>query len=434
LDVDDSHLDQLMDGRPLVSEESETLSMLLYRAPRYPNVLWERWCQQPLDVAAVKKSPKDFHVHGVLIQGRAKQVEVVQLLPEQAPLYEFGKYYRVTIAVEGAMDPFVVNTRSIPKAWKDVQELDEPVRVRALFLKTGETADDRTPLYFVAARIGWFPDQENEAFGVNGDLVWLAKQGMDVALWDDVVNGSSIGAAEGECFYQLLATLKRVKPEAARTFKAKPFDLPAMLTTPDTLLGHAYDVTATARRVQKVAVPEEFRERLGIDHYYEIDLLIPLENQAIKLSTGKGKKDAPTFRDGFPITFNVIRVPDDLELDKRIAQRVRLKGTFFKLWAFQSDFVKKYGEDQRQPSPLLFGIQPTVIAPDEPQGAFWGPTVIMSVIIAGVGIVWFVAWRIARGDNQFDRQVLRKYATGEKSGGGKFQMPAREQPPEQKPE
>jgi hypothetical protein len=54
----------------------------------------------------------------------------------------------------------------------------------------------------------------------------------------------------------------------------------------------------------------------------------------------------------------------------------------------------------------------------------------MSVIIVGVGLVWFFAWRIARGDNQFDRQVLRKFAAGEKKGEGKFQMPAREEPEE----
>jgi hypothetical protein len=109
----------------------------------------------------------------------------------------------------------------------------------------------------------------------------------------------------------LLARLKAVE---TTDFKPAPFDLPALLTTPDKLLGHGYDVTGNARRVQKVSVPEQYRQRLGLDHYYEIDLLIPLDKQAIRLTPAKGKKGMPTYTDGFPATLCVASIPENLDV------------------------------------------------------------------------------------------------------------------------
>lgn len=415
LGVDDSHWDNLVDGVPLESNESETLTRLLFRMPRFDPPQWDRWCEKEADLAALAKMPKEFRASPFIVSGRAKQVEAIDLLPELVPLYEFRRYYRVTIASPGSPNPVVVLLRSVPALWKDTKTLDEPVSVQAIFMKAGETVDEKTPLYFVAPRLRWFPEQVNEALGVNEDLVWLGKRGMDVALWDEVRknNGAAISADEGECFYRLLALLKKEKAADLKELEAKPFDLTAMLQRPDELLGQAFTVSGTARRIQKVSVPEQFRERLGLEHYYEVLLFLPLENQAIRLSSKPNDKDAPTFTDGFPVTVNVARLPPELEPGRDVYHHVRVKGVFFKLWAYQSEFIKAHDKNQRQPSPLLMATDIAVLPNAVASGwSAWTPTLLMFAVILGVMIVWFFAWRSLRGDKKFERKVLRKYTHG----------------------
>lgn len=416
LGVDDSHWDfMLQDGRPVADEELETLTRLLFRMPRFDPPQWDAWCKEEANLAALAADADAERAKPYIVRGRAQQVEKVELLPSLIPLYQFKSYYRVTIATEDAQHPVVVFSRTIPALWKDAKTLDEPVRIQGLFMKAGETADEKTPLYFVTARLAWYPDKVNEALKVTKDLVWLAQRGMDITLWDEVRknNGAAISAEESECFYQLLAKLKKATPEQLKELTTADFDLAAMLQRPDELLGQAFTCTGTARRVQKVAVPEQFRQRLGLDHYYEIDLFFPLDKQAIRLTPAPGEKEAPTFTDGFPTTFCVAQIPENLDQGENVYQQVRLKGIFFKLWAYQSDYIESFNPNLRQPSPLLMGLEPRVL-PGAQAAAWseWTPTLVMFAIITGALVIWFTSWRATRGDKQFERKVLRKYTHG----------------------
>jgi hypothetical protein len=414
--VDNSHWDLLLDGRPQVGEESETVTRILYRMPDVTLEQWNAWCKTQVDPAALEAAPKEEHGNGYFMRGRATHVESVELLKELVPLYEFRKFYRVTIAIEGSPHPIIVSTRKIPAMWKDATDLDEPVRVQAIFLKAGEAEADKTPLYFVAARLAWFPDQVHSELGTTEDHVWLAQRGMDVALWDEVRanNGAAIGTAESECFYQLLTCVKGATPEQLKTLPTKPFDLPELLTKSELLLGQSYVCTGAARRVQRVTVPEQFRKRLGLDHYYEIDIFVPLGDRAIKLTPAPGQKDAPTFTDGFPTTFCVVKLPAGLEEGDNLYKQVKLRGVFFKLWAYQSAYMKKFNKNMRQPSPLLIGLEPQVVATEASEATrVWIPTAVMFTILAGVLAIWFFAWRATRTDKNFERKVLRKYTRGQ---------------------
>lgn len=427
LGVDNSHWDLLIDGRPLASEESETQTKLLFRMPRFDPPQWDRWASTPAPLEALVTDPKAHRANAYIVRGRAKKVERIELLKDLIPLYQFKHFYRVTMAAEGFPHPIVIETRAIPTLWKEATDIDEPVSAQAIFLKAGETVDDQTPLYFVGARLAWYPDKENPTLGVDADLVWLAQRGMDIALWDDVRqnNGAGIRPEEGECFYHLLARLASATSADLKQLDASPFDLPTMLQRPDELLGQAFTFTGTARRVQKVMVPESYRERLKLDHYYEINAFVPLDNQVIRLATEKGAKEAPTFVDGFPVTINVVRLPPELEPGRNVHYPIRLKGVFFKLWAYQSEFVKSHSKNQRQPSPLLFAAS-TQLLPAE-TGPSWGPwmtTILMFAIIGSVLVVWALSWSALRGDKKFERQVLRKYTHGASEAPNKFVAPS----------
>ena len=116
LQVDDSHWDLLRDGQPPLGEESETLTRLLFRMPRFDPPQWDRWCREEADLQELARDPRPHRASAYVVKGRAQKVEVVELLPELVPLYEFRHYYRVTLAVEDAPHPIVISTRAIPAA------------------------------------------------------------------------------------------------------------------------------------------------------------------------------------------------------------------------------------------------------------------------------------------------------------------------------
>lgn len=425
--IDDSHLRLLVSGRPLVEDEDGTLIKLMYRVPEFDVRLWEQWASDKVDWEALAERPEEYRTTVYRIRGRAKSIQTVSLLREVAERFEFKHYYRVTMEVPGVRHPVVINTRTIPSFWQGRETLDELVGVYGLFLKGGEEREEGTTLYFAVPRIAWYPDKVNDELHVTEDLVWLASQGMDIALFDDVRdrNGAAISAAEGECFYQLLNTLRRAPASGTPPVKPRTLDLATLLNEPETVHGEVFACRGAARRVQKVTVPEVFRERLGLDHYYEIDFLLPLDRQAIRLTSRKGEEDAPTFVNGFPATFCVVELPEGLK-EGDVREDVYLAGVFFKQWVYRSEFVEGFDKRLKQPSPLFMGRMPSVVvAEDVVDWSSWSTTILI-LLMAGVALLWWSAWRFARSDRNFERKVLRKYMRGDDEPPSKFQMPRRD--------
>lgn len=424
--IDASHLQSLIDGRPLVVDEDETLVKLMFRMPRLEPPQWEAWCAADVPWDKLREEPAPRRADCFIVSGRAKAVERVDILAELVPRFEFDHYYRVTMEVEGEPSPVVICARRIPELWGQAQTLNERVRVQAMFLKAGEAENDVTPLYFAAARIGWFPDQVNPALKVDAGLVWLADHGFDVALFDDVrdKNVSGLSAVEGEAFYSMLATFEQAPAEALSAMPTKPLDLARLLTVPEQAHGELYECTGIARRVQKIAVPETFQRRLGIDHYYEINFFIPLQNQAVRLSAAQGEENAPTYSNDFPAAICVTKLPPDLEVGENIRAEVKLRGAFFKLWAYQSDYIKSFNENMKQPAPLLIGATAEVVAQQSP--IEWGtlmPALALIAIVGGAMFVWISVLRLSRSDKAFERKVLRKYTRSQDDSGSEFIPP-----------
>lgn len=409
--IDEHEFAHLHDGRTIAGDEDSTLAKILYRLPRYDPPQWERWCTQPPAWSALRSAPAQHRGDCFLIRGRATHVERIALTPEQAARFEFSHYYRVTVVADEQTEPVVIFTRQIPALWQDATTLNEPVRVQAMFLKLGEAVDGSQPYYFAAARLAWYPDQVNPALGVTPDLVWLAARGMDIALWDTVRerSGLTVSAEEGECFYQLLETLRQVTPDQTPPMPTQPFNLVGMLQKPQALLGQAYAGLGVARRIQKVKVPERYRQRLGLDHYYEIDLFIPLDKQQIRLAKDQTDANAPTFTDGFPTTLCVARLPTDLSEGTNIKEAIRFEGIFFKQWAYSSDFLKQFDKNIKQPAPLLIGLEPQLVKSEPPfDTSFVGPGALMVVIVLAIAVLWIATWMMSRGDLRYQQRVLKR--------------------------
>ena len=134
-----------------------------------------------------------------------------------------------------------------------------------------------------------------------------------------------------------------------------------MLTQPETQHGRLVSLSGTAKRVQKIAIDEpDIQQRFGIDHYYQVDVFVSLDNTEIRFEPKGGKKEAPVFRNNYPVTCCVLALPAGLPARDDISVPVRFAGVYFKLWAYKSEYVSAFDDRQRQVSPLFIATTPRV--------------------------------------------------------------------------
>jgi len=406
--IDASQIRQLEDGVPLSGGEEETLFKILYRLPFFGLDKLAAWCRSDVDWAELADHPADSRLEVYRVQGRVTQVQRLEVPPETASRLEFSSYFQVRLQLTDAPYAVLVCCRTVPQAWESAVSLDEPASCFGLFLKTGGAEDGRPELVFAAGRVAWLPQRAEAALGITPDLVYLASLGMDAGLFDVVrsTNRRSITADDRESFYQLLAALGRAEP--ADVFgRADPSpDLTPMLTQPETQHGRIVSLLGTAKRVQRIAVDEpDIRQRFGIDHYYQIDVFVSLDNTEIRFEQKDGKEGA-VFRHNYPVTCCVLELPAGLPARDDIAVPVRFAGAYFKLWAYKSEYVATFDDRQRQVSPLFIATRPRVVKFDNSAsqllGWIGGIAFVVLILMAG-----FYTWYPRSSDRRIEQQVLR---------------------------
>jgi hypothetical protein len=258
-------------------------------------------------------------------------------------------------------------------------------------------------LVFAADRVAWFPDRADPAHTIGPAQLALAKIGMDLGLWDDVraSNARALTATDREAFYQLLAALGRPAAAQLRAQGAEPLDIVPLLEKPADHQGEILPVQGLARRVLRVPVSDpDINSRFGIDHYYEIDLFLPL---AANLRLGKdpsGEKN-PVFRNAFPATLIVRQLPAGLTEGENIHALIRADGVFFKTWAYRSPYTAKFG--QLQPAPLFMATQPRLVKIENPTNwitaALVTGAMLLSLGVTAIIVLWY-----GRGDRKARRR------------------------------
>jgi hypothetical protein len=407
--IDASQIRQLVDGRPLVIDEDETLFKILYRMPQFGLDKIEAWARTDVAWPELAERPADHRLEVFSLQGRVTQVQSVELPPEMAARLEYSRYYRVRLRVADSPCSVLICSRAVPRAWEQADALDERGRCQGLFLKTGGQVGGAPELVFAAERVAWLPEQPNPGLGVTPDSVYLAGLGLDVGLLDSVRNSNRkpITADDREGFYQLLATVGRASPaEVFGRAQSLP-DLTPLLTEPEPQAGRLLSLLGTALRVQRIAVDDpDIRQRLGIDHYYQVDMFVSLGNTEIRFEPKGGKEDSPVFRNSYPVTCCVLELPPGLPARDDIAVPVRFAGVYLKLWAYKSDYVASFDARQRQVSPLFIAATPRVVKFDDSAGNIvgWvgGLGCLLLALIAG-----FYVWLPRRGDREAEQRLLR---------------------------
>ncbi len=216
------------------------------------------------------------------------------------------------------------------------------------------------------------------------------------------VNAMRLSSRTGECFYQMLAAVRRAKPgellqkaKASLKEKGKPsFSVVPLFNEPDKHRGELVVLSGTGRQVIPVRVPEEdLQARFGVHEYYQLTLFA---------------EDSQ----GNPLVFIVPQLPKGMPLpeDRSYAEHVTVAGFLFNTWAYRRDSGASEGSVHWQLAPLLFGQEPV-----------WHPrpvrsTNVVAGVVFGVLMIFLVArrhlvalWTLpTRGDKEFREKVLVK--------------------------
>lgn len=359
-----------------------------------------------VEIPDVAESPephlgKVFHV-----RGRVKRVRRADLLDEVAEGYDFDHFYLVDLKFDDSLPPLLICARKVPEAWPRDEPIDKLASCYGMLIQANDLQDSARRLVMAAERVAWHPDRPNEKAGVGDDQLLLSKLGMDFGLFDDVRSKNGQPSIESECFHQLLAALSRTSNEELRKHTEK-FDLAQLLGDPKRQHGNLIMMDGSARRIQRIDITGDyFKDRLGIDHYYEIDAFIPLK-RPVKLSYGKG--EPIVYKKNFPVTINVLRLPEGLSESESLNQRIRIPCVYFKLWAYKSQYVSQHNANQYQLSPLLLGIEPEIVETDTAINPYVAAAALglFAVVLGGL---WLALWRTSRKDDQFERsQVERQF-------------------------
>jgi len=432
--IDESQLRRFEDGQPLTETGREPLVKVLYRLPSFGADRIGAWREPAPPWKKMIATPQEFRGRIFAVSGTVVKIEATALEEPQASRLEFGGYYTVTLQVAGPGGTAIVFTREIPQAWKEGKQAGFTATIDGIFLKTGAPPADTPaekkaggkedakktaspPLYFAAMRPAWHPVSEDE--GAPASWVRLAKWGMDVGLFDAIKrrNRKGLGAADREAFYQMLAATGAAPAGELEAVASTDFKLPPLLVDPASQHGEMMFVEGSARKIVRIEITEaDIQKRFGLTHYFEIDLLIPLGDQIIKLATGPDDDKAPEYRKHFPATICVQKLPaawkkyerqEGAKAGELIHEQVRIPVVYFKLWSYHNEYVSQFSEDQRQPAPLFIGGMPQPVVMQRGFNMVTA-SLLLLLAVAAAGVFWFGLWRFRGEDSEFKKETFDK--------------------------
>jgi hypothetical protein len=252
-------------------------------------------------------------------------------------------------------------TKQIPNSWKEYlfKETEIYSGCSAILVRNTGNSSSGNEGTLVTNRMEWYPKAGDANPIVPAHLVAAASIGIDVSLFDDLEHGRKVTARDRECFYQLLSRADRIADIS--TGQQSIFSIADLLQKPRNESGAVYTLTGVARRAIRIPVNDpDIRQRFNIDHYFEVDVFVPLEPALTLVDEDTGAKN--TYRD-FPMTFCVRKLPTGFPEGPVITQPVRMTGMYFKLWAYRNELLNAESRNSAtssslQQSPLFIGYSP----------------------------------------------------------------------------
>ena len=309
MQIDDSVLDQFVDGREVDKGEQEPLLRLLFRLPTVPQIDLDRWSRALPESTSHDRICSEHRFDFFELEGTVDQIDARSIIPELVQRLGFSEYFQLTVS-HGTQKSLVF-VQQLPEAWSRSMEMGnvihEPVRVQGLLLKY-QSVDGQSTLVFAAPRIHWYPTQASPERGVTDDLVMLANMGVDIATLADVQHRTKMTRQDRESFYQLLTAVRHAEPSQFEKLGRQDFDIGRLIREPESAMGELYALEGLARRAIRIEVTDaDITERFGIDHYFEVEVFVPMERSVRFVNEAK-QQEARVFQD-YPFVFCVPEPP-----------------------------------------------------------------------------------------------------------------------------
>ena len=387
--------------------DMQTLLSHINRLPRWRAFQWRKrdfeW-QLP---------DEENQLRGELLRitGRLRSITTIKALADTSSKLGFDRYFALSIEDPQTQFEFTVVSSVLPATLEKASrtsststyECDERVVATGLFVRANWLDKTATLL---TSEIQWFPDASSPLV-VSADHAYLAGLGVDIGQLDHLVDRRPLEANERECFYQVLLAMGRRPENAPRASVSGAIDL---LQSPTKHRGRLYTVTGTARRAIRVAVDDpDIVERLGITHYYEIEVF----DARARVEVQRPGNNQNAVFNSYPLVFCTRTIPDWMPTGDVVHQDVTMTGVYLKLWSYRSGFLSKSQRrnnerEQLQISPLLIAKSPD----RAPATATSNPTADLAVGI-GFGVILALlslfVWRSNRGDRRFRERTLRRF-------------------------
>lgn len=425
-------LSEIKDREPEDEKRLELYLRVLTRLQQLPIDVVQAWSKSPPPLESFLNSPAKLRGDLFSVEGEISYVKVVEIPKGIADRFDVKTIYCLSVDVSkvqmdgkrafdkpewmevwAAQLPAglkIHDNPGLPGANKSEDEVvSAHVKLDAVFLAITKERDRKRlgdgleqPI-FVANRIAWFPREMQEGNRLTPSNLALSKAGFDISLLDPVRAETSkrLTPEVTEPFLQILAAQGRVD---WNSLEAKPLDLAQLVSHPANFVGEAIEFDAIARRIVEIPLDKEAdRKRLGIDRYYEIDLVLPKSVRT--LVKDKAGREHEIVQENFPVTICATTAPLGIAHGEEIRELVHAKAFFFKLWAYESKFAKAQAGDALQVSPLFItgSIEIAKPAAMSTASALW-------VVAGALGILACVAlwgYLVLRGDDQRERRLTR---------------------------
>jgi hypothetical protein len=351
-------------------------------------------------------------------------IETIQSLPVPLRLVEFldlATLQLLAVAVEG--ERVYVVTSGLPA---DAAAGDR-VRGAAVVIEVdavtpgSESSAGKTLLVAVACpRLNWFPEKLH-----NASWQLLRDAGVDVSLLAEVAerNRRPLLREDGDAFYTILAAAAQLadRDNLPQPASVTPIDL---LRGPEGLTGDWLRLKLETVQITRIAVAEPARQaQLGSDHYYQIDAFGDLGNVIIKIEPPAGQNVPPVeFENRYPVSVVVRELPaalrqamaasgDGQAVLTAVRMMVEVDGFFFRLWSYETDFMKQQGGGE-QFGPLLMAAHVRSLEPAsrDPAGVHVIGMLVAAAVIGSILAIWLWNRRLSSQDRQVSRKRQARQA------------------------
>ncbi|MCH7750842.1 MAG: hypothetical protein IH898_01635 [Planctomycetes bacterium] len=436
-------------------DDWQVLAQLVYRLRQFPPAQLQRWASAaPAAPWNVKADEHLGQIHA--ITATVESVEPVNISgngpPEKmAAETVLPKLYRCRFRLADGTAGGVVLVPRVPNHWQRGEISEEPVRFLGVGL--GSTADNKDRVRLLLTNhLAWYPRK-----GVSSGRLLLARQGMDIALLDEVKQRQPFVkpevSREGEAFYQCLAALAAVDRQelemlteqtvaatALQWLAKKPIAQQRqaelrheLAATNDSTEREALEQDLeTARRdlALATAVEKQADRKLSSvaplflqpdGHVGELVRIEGVARRAVRIAipggaasqastSGKLSFDAYYEMEVFtadsqnlPVVCCVSRLPAEFPVGDKIREPVRVDGVFFKSWRYRTrkNLVGpgETGRQQQMVTPVVVGGVPTWL-PTATSGqnrwGLWGGMAFLAALV----VFWFVMFRLAERDRR----------------------------------